>query len=105
MLEGTVAEISSPRSKGISFIMNLANVTRMHNITSSVSAMRRMIALLEDYSYKRKVFNATLDQQPLHILAFSDMKFMFEGNFVLNLQLVKMFGKSENIENIRVIKF
>jgi alkylation response protein AidB-like acyl-CoA dehydrogenase len=95
VLEGAVAEIASPVGKGISFIMNLANITRLHNITTSVGFMRRMIALVEDYSHKRKVFGKELADQELHIQSFSEMKFNFEGNFLLMMQLVKMHGKSE----------
>jgi alkylation response protein AidB-like acyl-CoA dehydrogenase len=95
ILEGAVAEIASPPGKGINFIMNLANITRLHNITTSVAFMRRMIALVEDYSYKRKVFGQELAKQELHIQSFSDMKFIFEGNFLLMMQLVKMFSKTE----------
>ena len=50
ILDGTKAEIASPEGKGISLIMNLANITRLHNIIASVSSMRRIIAIVEDYS-------------------------------------------------------
>jgi len=81
--------------------MNLANITRLHNITSSVAFMRRIIALVEDYSHKRKVFNFYLSQQPLHIVAFSKMKCILEGNFLLLLQLVKMQNKLETNSNYK----
>lgn len=98
-LDGTIAQRASPIGKGIPFIMNLANITRLHNVCSSVSYMRRMLSLLKDYSFKRKVFGAGLEKQPLHIIAFSRMKFLFEGNLLLLFALSKMQGKSENIEN------
>ena len=72
--------------------MNLANVTRLHNITASVSAMRRMIALLEDYSYKRKVFNNYLYNKPLHILSVSQMKFCF----LICLSYQEIYIKADN---------
>ena len=79
--------------------MNLANITRLHNICSSVGYMRRMLSLLKDYSFKRIVFGAALEKQPLHILAFSRMKFLFEGNLLLLFALSKMQGKSEKNDN------
>jgi alkylation response protein AidB-like acyl-CoA dehydrogenase len=100
-LQGTVAEIASPPKKGITLIMNLANITRLHNITFSVGYMRRMIALLEDYSKKRKVFGKELSQQPLHIIEVSKMKFTFEGNFLFLLQVVKMYSKAELDKNYK----
>lgn len=98
-LDGTIAERASPIGKGIQFIMNLANVTRLHNVCSSVGYMRRMLSLLKDYSFKRKVFGAALEKQPLHIMAFSKMKYLFEGNLVLLFKLAKLQGKCENIDN------
>jgi alkylation response protein AidB-like acyl-CoA dehydrogenase len=95
ILEGTMAEIASKPKQGIQNIMNLANITRLHNITSSVAFMRRIIALVEDYSYKRKVFSYQLFKQPLHIIAYSNMKAILEGNFLMLFQLVKMQNKLE----------
>lgn len=58
-----------------------------------------MLSLLKDYSFKRKVFGASLDKQPLHILSYSRMKFLFEGNLILLLTLSAMQGKFENKDN------
>ncbi len=75
--------------------MNLANITRLHNITFSVAYMSRMIALIQDYSTKRIVFGKALSEQPLHILQVAQMRFCYEGNFVLLLQVVKLHAMSE----------
>jgi len=95
ILNNTVAEIASPEGKGITFIMELANITRLHNIMASISAMRRILAYVEDYSYKRVVFNKLLKDQPLHIMAYSNLKFMSEGCVNLLLELAKLQGISE----------
>lgn len=87
--------MASPEGKGISFIMNLANITRLHNAITAIAGMRRILALVSDYSQKRKVFNKKLIDQPLHIITVSNMKFLFEGNLLLLLKLAKMQGKSE----------
>lgn len=81
--------------------MNLANITRLHNSISAISFMRRIIALVEDYSEKRKVFNEKLSNQPLHILTVSQMKMVFEGNLLLLLELANLQGKSEDIKNYK----
>lgn len=92
ILEGTIAEIASPRGKGLNYIMQLANITRLHNIFNSLGYMRGMISLIEDFSYKRKVFNDFLSNKPLHIAALSNMKKNFEGNLVLGLYVSKLQG-------------
>jgi putative acyl-CoA dehydrogenase len=81
--------------------MNIANITRIHNITFSIAYMRRMISLLEDYSNKRKVFGKVLASQPLHLVQLSQMKFTFEGNFLMLLQILKMHSKLESEENYK----
>ncbi len=98
-MDGTIAQRASPIGKGIKLIMNLANITRLHNISASVGYMRTMLSLLKDFSFKRKVFGGALENQPLHIIAFSRMKFLYEGNLVLLFALCKILGKSENIDN------
>jgi alkylation response protein AidB-like acyl-CoA dehydrogenase len=104
-LEGTIAEIASPPKQGIKFIMNLANITRLHNITTSTSYMRRMLALVEDYSSKRIVFGKPLSEQPLHIHAVAEMKAIVEGNVLLVLQLAKMQGKLDNDKDYKNKEF
>ncbi len=81
--------------------MNLANITRLHNITFSVAYMSRMLALIQDYSNKRIVFGKPLSQQPLHILQVGQMKFTYEGNFLFLLEVIKMYSKSERDKNYK----
>ena len=102
--------MASPEGKGISFIMNLANITRLHNILASVSSMRRIIAIVEDYSYKRSVFGKLLKEQPLHIVSFSKLKFITEGCLLLTMHLGKLQGiceweknKKDKIELLRIL--
>lgn len=89
--------------------MNLANITRLHNITASVSYMRKMYALIHDYSKKRKVFGKFLSEMPLHIVSLSKINFIYSGCLILLFQLVKMQGKMEfdksykNSEVLRMI--
>lgn len=61
--------------------------------------MRRILSLLKDYSYKRKVFGAALENQKLHINTFSQMKYLFEGNLILLFQLSKIQGKLDHLDN------
>ena len=110
ILDGTKAEIASPEGKGISLIMNLANITRLHNIIASVSSMRRIIAIVEDYSYKSIAFGKIIRDQPLHLMTFSKLKFLTEGCLILILNLGKLQGiyefdnsKSNQIELLRLL--
>lgn len=81
--------------------MNLANITRLHNAITAISGMRRIIALVEDYSENRIVFKEKLNNQPLHVVTVSQMKMLFEGNFLLLLEMGKLQGKSEAIRNYK----
>ncbi len=81
--------------------MNLANITRLHNIVSAVGGMRRTLALVEDYSYKRKAFGKLIKDQDLHILTFSQLKYLYEGNLILMLELGKLQGRSEGSDNYK----
>lgn len=41
LLDGTVAELLSEPGRGVACISNMLTMTRLHNATGSVSAMRR----------------------------------------------------------------
>lgn len=98
-LKGSIAEIASPRGKGIAYIMQLANITRMHNIVSSVGFMRGMLSLIEDYSKTRRVFGKQLVDQELHYNMYKNLQSMFDGNLLLSLYVSKLMGDSYALFN------
>jgi alkylation response protein AidB-like acyl-CoA dehydrogenase len=56
ILKGSEAIRISDISKGIKYIANMLNITRIHNTISSISFMRRIITLVYDYSERRVAF-------------------------------------------------
>ena len=56
ILRGSEALRISDVGKGIKYISNMLNITRIHNAVASVSFMRRIIALVFDYSARRSAF-------------------------------------------------
>lgn len=109
ILKGTISEIASPREQGIPYIMQLANITRMHNMCNSVGYMRGIISLIDDFSQKREVFGKLLKDQPLYISTLNYLKMLLEGNLLLCLYASKLMGdnyirpNNQIIELLRVI--
>jgi alkylation response protein AidB-like acyl-CoA dehydrogenase len=56
LLDGTEAELASEPGRGVASISNMLTITRIHNASASVSAMRRHNHLL--YVYKLQFMNA-----------------------------------------------
>ncbi len=56
VLDGTEAYLISEPGEGVKFISPMLTITRLYNSTFSVSYARRLVALLKDYSLRRKVF-------------------------------------------------
>lgn len=94
LLKGTVGYMCSNRGKGISYIMKLANITRLHNITCSVGYMRGILFLLKDYSIKRFSFGKPLISHDLHKSVLDKLQFILEGCLILVLKLSYFTGKS-----------
>lgn len=93
ILNGSIADMASPRGQGIPYIMKMGNVSRLHNMCASVSYMRGMISLIEDYSLKRKVFNKQLNEQRQHLSSLFSMTSLHEGCLLLCLFCSQVFGE------------
>ena len=74
LLDGVDAELISQPGRGIASISSMLTITRLHNITSSVGAMRKIVSLARDYATRRKAFGDSIDNQPLHIQTLSRME-------------------------------
>lgn len=55
LLKGTKATLISEPGKGIKTISTMLNITRYYNSACALSNMRRFVALLRDFSDRRKV--------------------------------------------------
>ena len=74
---------------------DMLNITRIHNSVSALSAMRRICALVRDYSEKRNAFGAKLNELPLHIRTLADMENTYRGNLSFLLSVADFLSKSE----------
>lgn len=66
LLKNHKAILISERGKGVSFISDLLNVTRLYNGAMAVSSMRRLVALNRDFATKRQVFGKKLQDHALY---------------------------------------
>ncbi len=94
-LEGTPAKLVGDPGNGVKKIATLFNITRIYNAISSVSYMRRMLALAKDYAKKRHAFGKMISEQPLHLEILSEMETEVHGAFHLAFRVVELLGKEE----------
>lgn len=57
--------------------------------------MRRLIALLRDFSNRRQVFGKLMNQQTLHLRVLSEMEVTFRGNLIFYLKVSELLSKKE----------
>ena len=67
LLDGVDAEIVSEPGRGVASISGMLTITRLHNVTSSVAPMRKIISLARDYATRRTAFGNKIENQALHI--------------------------------------
>ena len=94
-LNGTIAYLVGEQGKGVKNITHMLNMTRLYNSVSAIAYLRRIIALLKDYSSKRYVFDKLLADQPLHLETFADLETNLYGLFYLTFYTVSLLGKEE----------
>ena len=71
----------------------MLNLTRIHNANTSVSYMRRIIALANDYAARRTAFGKKLTEHPLHMLTLGKLNKAFRGNLLMLLENVSLLQK------------
>ena len=86
ILRGTEALQISEVGKGIKYISNMLNITRIHNAIASVSFMRRIITLVLDYSSRRKAFGKKIINHKLHLNTIEEMDYSNRGCLAFLLQ-------------------
>ena len=77
LLDGVDAELISQQGRGIVSINVMLTITRLHNTTSSVGAMRKIVSLARDYATRRTAFGDRIENQPLHIQTLSRMEVIY----------------------------
>ena len=73
----------------------MLTVTRAWNSVTSVSFMRRAVALARSYAHQRSAFGAKLQDLPLHVDTLAGLEAETRGAFLLAFELVELLGRQE----------
>ncbi|MCB9598715.1 MAG: acyl-CoA dehydrogenase family protein [Sandaracinaceae bacterium] len=95
LLHGAAATPVAGLDSGVRNIAPMLNITRTWNAISSVSGMRRAIALARDYARRRVAFGAKLADKPLHADTLAGMQAELEGALQLAFFAVELLGRAE----------
>ncbi|ORZ40466.1 hypothetical protein BCR44DRAFT_1386096 [Catenaria anguillulae PL171] len=94
-LNGCVGYMIGERSRGVPEIAKMINVTRIYNSVCAVSAMRRVLAIAEDYAEKRQVFGKLLKDQPLHMHTLHSLQSECLGSTLFAFYVATLQGRTE----------
>lgn len=94
-LDGARAVLVADTRHGTRNIEPMLTVTRAWNSVTSVSFMRRAIALARAYARQRRAFGAKLDELPLHVDTIAGLEAETRGAFLLAFELVELMGRQE----------
>lgn len=94
-LEGARAVLVGDTRHGTRNIEPMLTVTRAWNSVTSVSFMRRAMALARAYASQRRAFGAKLDELPLHVDTLAGLEAETRGAFLLAFELVELMGRQE----------
>lgn len=94
-LEGARAVLIGDTRHGTRNIEPMLTVTRAWNSVTSVSFMRRAIALARAYASQRRAFGAKLVELPLHVDTLAGLEAETRGAFLLAFELVELMGRQE----------
>jgi len=65
----------------------MLTVTRIYNSASALSAMRRSVSLVRDYSSRRKIGRQNLNDMPLQVRVLANMELTHRGNLIFYLSI------------------
>lgn len=94
-LDGARAELIGDTRHGTRNIEPMLTVTRAWNSVTSVSFMRRALALARSYASQRRAFGAKLEELPLHVDTLAGLEAETRGAFLLAFELVELMGRLE----------
>jgi len=97
-LDGARAESVGDMRHGTRNIEPMLTVTRAWNSVTSVSFMRRAMALARSYAQERRAFGAKLQDLPLHVDTLAGLEAETRAAFLLAFELVELLGRLENNE-------
>jgi len=95
-LDGAAAwPLGDPHTSGITRMMRLVQVTRLHNSAAAAGNMRRGLAYARAFAGSREAFGAPLWQQPLHRETLAWLAVDAEAAFHLTLMCFDLLGRVE----------
>jgi acyl-CoA dehydrogenase len=94
-LDGARAELVGDTRHGTRNIEPMLTVTRAWNSVTSVSFMRRALALARSYAHRRSAFGVKLQDLPLHVDTLAGLEAETRGAFLLAFELVELMGRQE----------
>ncbi|HEY5758522.1 MAG TPA: acyl-CoA dehydrogenase family protein [Steroidobacter sp.] len=94
-LDGARATLVGDTRHGTRNIEPMLTVTRAWNSVTSVSFMRRAMALARAYANQRRAFGAKLNELPLHVDTLAGLEAETRGAFLLAFELVELMGRQE----------
>jgi acyl-CoA dehydrogenase len=95
-LDGAYAiPVSDPSRPGLSKMMTLVQVTRLHNAAAAAAGMRRGLVQARQHAETRQAFGAPLWRQPLHRETLSWLAVDAEAAFALTALCFSRLGRVE----------
>ncbi len=95
-LDGAYAiPVSDPGEPGLSKMMTLVQVTRLHNAAAAAAGMRRGLVLVRQHAETREAFGLRLWRQPLHRETLAWLAIDAEAMFALTSLCFSALGKVE----------
>ncbi|KAL9654414.1 hypothetical protein ABK040_010441 [Willaertia magna] len=91
------AVLLSPRKEGIKYISIMMNMTRLYNSICAVAKMRRMVAIIQDFSTKRKISrrNEFLSDNSLYLHVLSKLVVETSSCLIFVMDCIQKLGKEE----------
>lgn len=66
VLDGAKGILLTHNGNGVKAISNMLNITRIHNSIAALSYVKKILALVYDYSAKRIIYGKPLIENPLY---------------------------------------
>lgn len=92
---GAEAYLVGEKDQGVKTVAAMLNITRLYNSVCSIGQMARGLELVRDYSKRRVVFGAKLNDQVLHYQTFAHEELKSLAGFLLTFEMVHLLGKEE----------
>lgn len=94
-LKGAMAYLISEPGQGVKAVSTMLNITRLYNSICSISHVARGLQLIESYSKERKAFGKKIEEHPLHIETFDEVRAEWSIGFALTMYVCELLGRDE----------